>query len=247
MSKKGVTNTDLDKIRRKYIKKPKIINGLTDKIIVYFNNLMSCNNIDKNIKNLLVDDVNIEKTIRMKELFPTVKSPSETECIDILSLIWKMPALANGPSHEYAWFKNLINMVENIPICITISSAKKEFFGFPLVYVNKQFETTTGYNRTEDILGQSCKFLQPDEPILEEEPHHVLLSKSLREGLSTSVILTNIHKNGSPFYNLLSLKPIFDTEGNYIYCIGIQTEINSDTISKHRVQNIIDVLNILCS
>jgi len=247
MSKNGVTNNNLDIIRRKYMKKTKIINGLTDKMIVYYNNFMSCNIIDKNIRQLLVDDVNVEKSIRIQELFPTVKSPSEMECMEILNSIWKTPALANGPPHEYQWFKKLINMAENIPVCITISSAKKEFFGFPLVYVNKQFEKTTGYNRTEDILGKNCKFLQPNEPISEEEPQLLLLTKSLREGLSTSVILTNMRKNGTKFYNLLSLKPIFDVEGNYIYCIGVQTEINSDTTSKHRAQNIIDVLNILCS
>ncbi len=242
----GVRIRNSDNIRRKYMKKAKIINGLSDKIIVYFNNLMSCNNIDKNIKQLIVNDVNIEKEIRMRELFPTIISPSETECIEILNSIWKNPSLTNEPVHEYKWFKTLINMVENIPVCITISSAKKQHLGFPLVYVNKQFETTTGYNRDE-IIGQNCKFLQPSEPIDDETPQHLLLSKSLREGLSTSVILTNLRKNGAQFYNLFTLKPVFDTQNNYVYCIGVQTEITSDTISNHRAQNIIDVLNILCS
>lgn len=239
---KGVTN----KIRSKYMKRATITNGLTDKIMVYYNNFMRCNDIDKNISNIIDIDKFDEKEIRIQELFPTVKSPSETECVAILSSILKTPALHNAPSHEYHWFKRLINMVENIPICITLSSAKKEYHGFPLLYVNKQFETMTGYNKNE-IIGFNCKFLQPSEPIPEENPQHVLLCKSLREGLSTSIIITNIRKNGEIFYNLLSLKPIFDAEGNYIYCMGIQTEITTDTISHTRAQNIVDVLNILCS
>ena len=242
----GVKNKCSYKNRRKYMKRTKIINGLTDKIIVYFNNLLSCNNIDKNIRQIVVNDVDIEKTIRIQELFPTVKPPSETECNEILNTIWKTPALTTALPHEYEWFKNLITMVENIPICITISSAKKEHWGFPLVYINKHFETMTGYNKNE-IIGNNCKFLQLDEPIPEETPQHALLCKSLSEGSSTSIIITNVKKNGALFYNLLSLKPVFDAEGNYVYCIGVQTEITSDTISQTRTQYIIDVLNILCS
>ena len=97
------------------------------------------------------------------------------------------------------------------------------------------------------MLGNSCKILQPDEPITEEIPQHILLCKSLREGKSTSVILTNVKKIGTLFYNLLSFKPIYDVDGNYIYCMGIQTEITDVNISEPDRQNIINVLNILCN
>ncbi len=243
---RGFNNMTDKSVRHKYMKRTTIKNGMNDKIVVYYNNFMACNNIDKNIKQVFEKDF-IEKEKRIQELFPEVKSPSETECLEILNSVLKTDALSSVKinSQEYDWFKKLIHMVENIPICITISSAKKEHFGFPLVYVNKEFEKTTEYDRNI-ILGQNCKFLQPSEPLSEEIPQHSLLIKSLREGTSTSVILTNVKKNGMTFYNLFTLKPVFDIEGNYIYCIGIQTEITSDAISHTRAQNIIDVLNILC-
>lgn len=242
---KDTPNRILDKNRRKYMKRITIKNGLTDKIIVYFNNFMTCNNIDKNIRQITENDVFIEKERKFQELFPTIKAPTEKESMEILNSIWKMPALSNAPLHEYEWFKRLINMVENIPICITISSAKKEHFGFPLVYVNKQFEKTTEHNR-KDIIGNNCRFLQPKEPIPEEIPQHTLLCNSLRDGVSTSIIITNIKKSGEIFYNLFTLKPVFEKDNNYVYCIGVQTEITCDTISHTHAQNVIDVLNILC-
>lgn len=234
----------IEKQRHKYMKRTAIINGLTDKIIVYFNNFKTCNKIDRNIRQKLNDETIRETEMRFRELFPTTTTISDTECNEILNSIWKSKNLCNAPIQEYHWFKRVINLVENLPICITISSARKEYFGFPLVYVNKEFKKTTEYNKSE-ILGQNCKFLQPIEPIDEEFPQHTLICNSLREAVSTSVIITNIKKSGIPFFNLLSFKPIFDKEGKYIYCMAIQSEIINEDIGETCAQNIIDVLNIL--
>ena len=239
-------NNTFKKQRHKYMKRITITNGLTDKIITYFNNFASCNIIDTNIKKIINIDTIDEKEKQMVKLFPTVNFITEPECNEILNSIWKSKYLSNAPVQEYNWFRKIIKMIENIPICITISTARKEHFGFPLVYVNKHFEKTTEYHRDE-VLGKNCKFLQTKEPIEEEMSQHILLCKSLREALSTSIIITNVKKSGTLFYNLLSFKPIFDIDGNYIYCMGVQTEITEDAISTIAAQNIIDVLNILCN
>ncbi len=240
----NLNDTYTKKQRHKYMKRITIKNGLTDKIIVYFNNFNLCNNIDKNITEKINNDKIIETEKNFRELFSTIPPITDIECNEILNFIWSGKILSNAPINEYNWFKRVINLVENIPICITISSARKEYYGFPLVYVNNQFEKTTEYNKL-DIIGKNCNFLQPTEPIQEEASQYTLLVKSLKEGLPTSIIITNIKKSGTLFYNLLSLKPIFDSKGNYIYCIGVQTEIKNENIGEPYAQNIIDVLNIL--
>ena len=149
--------------------------------------------------------------------------------------------LLNIPQCEYNWIKKIITFAENIPICITISTARKEHFGFPLIYVNKHFEKVTEYNRDE-IIGKSCKILRPNVPILEEESRHALIRDSLLNSIPLSVIVTNIKKSGVEFYNLLSFKPVFNKERKYIYCIGIQTEITMEPINKKNIRNIEDVL-----
>jgi len=148
------------------------------------------------------------------------------------------------PLHELQWLHKVISITENIPICITISPARKEAFGFPLIYVNKQFEKTTGYNRDE-IIGKNCKFLQPEEPIQEEETQYKLIKKCLETGIPTSVIITNVKKSNIPFHNLISLKSVIDEDGNYLYSIGIQTEITAEPINKIDMQNVVDLINIL--
>ena len=64
-------------------------------------------------------------------------------------------------------------------------------------------------------------------------------------GIPTSVIITNIKKNNIPFHNLISLKPVIDEDANYVYSIGVQTEITSEPLNKINMQNIVDVMNIL--
>lgn len=226
--------------RHKNMRRPTIRNGVTDDIEVYFNNFFSCNIINKNINKLLGEEDAIEKEKRLQELFPNNKI-TEDECNVIVETIRDNGYLSSIPSNEYQWLKKIITFAENIPICITISTARKEHFGFPLVYVNKQFENVTEYDRHETV-GKSCKILQPAVPIVEEESRHALISNSLQMATPVSVIVTNIKKSGVKFHNLLSFKPVFNDEAKYIYCIGIQTEITTEPIGEINIRNIEDVL-----
>jgi PAS domain-containing protein len=54
------------------------------------------------------------------------------------------------------WLDSILELVETIPICFTMSSARADRPGFPLVYVNKAFERLTSYKR-EEVIGQNCK------------------------------------------------------------------------------------------
>ena len=241
-------NTDLlnatKKLKRRYSRSTIINNRMRDKFI-HFTNFLACNNIDKNLNQILADETIAEKEKRLIELFPSINKNAEHEFDEALSSIEKTNVYFSIiPFHEYQWLKKVISITENIPICITISSAKKETFGFPLIYVNKQFEKITGYNRNE-IIGKNCKFLQPQVPIQEEETQYKLIKNCLGMGIPTSVIITNVKKSSIPFHNLISLKPVIDEDGNYLYSIGIQTEITTEPLNKIDIQNVVDLINIL--
>src|ERR687898_2670564 len=91
----------------------------------------------------------------------------------------------------------------------------------PLVYVNPAFEETTGF-AAEEAVGRNCRFLQcedRDQPAIEE------LRRAVREGRHCTVVLRNYRKDGSLFWNELSIYPMRDEEGRVTNFVGVQNDI----------------------
>ena len=91
----------------------------------------------------------------------------------------------------------------------------------PLIYVNEGFERLTGYRR-EEILGTNCRFLQgqdrPTETV--DEIRH-----ALTEERECTVEIRNYRKDGTPFWNRLSITPVRDVSGSVTHFIGVQSDI----------------------
>ncbi|KYC39171.1 hypothetical protein WA1_30935 [Scytonema hofmannii PCC 7110] len=91
----------------------------------------------------------------------------------------------------------------------------------PIIYVNKAFEQITGYS-VEEVLGKDCRFLQNDD---HNQPGLIELRNAITQGNSCTVILRNYRKDGSLFWNELSISPVHDSNGNLTHYISIQTDI----------------------
>ena len=91
------------------------------------------------------------------------------------------------------WIRNVLGTVEDLRLCVSIATARAERPGFPLIYVNKAFEQTTGYPRSE-IVGQNCRFLQSKNT---EEDQIQLLVTALAKAQPVKVVLTNRRKDGT--------------------------------------------------
>jgi PAS domain S-box-containing protein len=93
----------------------------------------------------------------------------------------------------------------------------------PLVYVNPAFEVMTGYS-LEDVQGRNCRFLQGSE---RDQPGLVLVREAIRERREVTAIVKNFRKDGSSFWNELSLSPIRNREGEVTHIVGIQTDVTA--------------------
>lgn len=91
----------------------------------------------------------------------------------------------------------------------------------PIIYANRGFENLTGY-RIEEVLNKNCRFLQgPDtDPEKVDE-----IRRAVHEQRECTVELLNYRKDGTPFWNSLSITPVRDDEGNVTNYIGIQSDI----------------------
>ncbi len=93
----------------------------------------------------------------------------------------------------------------------------------PLVYVNPAFEVMTGYC-LEEVEGKNCRFLQGS---YRDQPGVTLLREALREQREVTAIMKNFRKDGSAFWNELSLSPIRNREGELTHVVGIQTDVTA--------------------
>ncbi|XP_042509403.1 phototropin-2-like [Macadamia integrifolia] len=95
----------------------------------------------------------------------------------------------------------------------------------PIVYASAGFFSMTGYS-TKEIIGRNCRFLQgPDT----DENEVAKIREVIRNGKSYSGRLLNYKKNGTPFWNLLTITPIKDDTGKVIKFIGMQVEVSKYT------------------
>jgi PAS domain S-box-containing protein len=104
-----------------------------------------------------------------------------------------------------------------------ISVASTLLPDLPLTYVNPAFEVMTGYS-LEEVQGQNCRFLQGSE---RNQPSVTLIREAIRDGREVTAILKNFRKDGTSFWNELSLSPIRNRDGEITHFVGIQTDVTA--------------------
>ncbi|MDH0618574.1 PAS domain S-box protein [Pseudomonas fulva] len=90
-----------------------------------------------------------------------------------------------------------------------------------LIYVNAAFERLTGYSRDE-ILYQDCRFLQGDD---RDQLGRARIRKALAEGQACREVLRNYRKDGTAFWNELSITPLRHAADQRLYFIGVQKDV----------------------
>lgn len=105
---------------------------------------------------------------------------------------------------------------------ITISDLRRP--DNPLVYVNRGFTDMTGYTREESI-GRNCRYLQgaATDPAAVEE-----IRSAIEARRACVVELLNYRRDGSAFWNRLSLTPVLDESGEATHYIGVQTDVTRE-------------------
>lgn len=101
---------------------------------------------------------------------------------------------------------------------ILIADAEKDL---PICYVNPAFERITGYS-AEEAIGRNCRFLQGTDTA---QPQMKTIRESLSQGKACTVELRNYRKNGSMFWNSISIAPVLDEAGRTTHFIGVQNDI----------------------
>ncbi|KAL5707341.1 non-specific serine/threonine protein kinase [Ranunculus cassubicifolius] len=119
--------------------------------------------------------------------------------------------------------KELKEALSTLEQTFVVSDATKP--DYPIMYASSGFFTMTGYS-SKEVIGRNCRFLQGADTDQKEVDK---LRKAILTGKSYCGRLLNYKKNGTPFWNLLTITPIKDADGKTIKFIGMQVEVSKYT------------------
>ena len=105
-------------------------------------------------------------------------------------------------------------LVENSPEGIVLVDAQDP--EHPVIYANPAFQTLTGYSSSE-LLGRNLRILQGEDR--EQDGRH-RLREALKKGEVCRALLRNYRKDGTVFWNEMSVLPLVDAEQRLTHFVG---------------------------
>lgn len=105
-------------------------------------------------------------------------------------------------------------LLESSPEGVVLVDAQNP--AHPVVYVNPGFESLTGY-AAGDLIGKNLRLMQGDDR--DQDARH-RLREALGKGESCRVLLRNYRKDGTVFWNEMTVLPLRDAEGRITHFAG---------------------------
>jgi PAS domain S-box-containing protein len=91
----------------------------------------------------------------------------------------------------------------------------------PLAWVNPSFTRVTGYP-ADEVVGRNCRFLQGPATAPDAVAE---IRTAVAERRTVTTTLLNYRKDGTAFWNQLSISPVFDGDGELVSFVGVQTDV----------------------
>lgn len=110
----------------------------------------------------------------------------------------------------------------------------------PIIFSNAAFQKMTGYSE-EEVLGRNCRFLQNDD---RDQEAIAIMKNAIDKGEECQVELRNYKKDGTRFWNNLTITPVHDKKGNLTHFIGVQSDITQrkqEEQLKDKVRHILEM------
>lgn len=101
----------------------------------------------------------------------------------------------------------------------------------PVLWANTAMARITGYE-VDEMIGRSCSFLQGPE---RDQPGLQAIREAVRMSQPGSAVLHNYRRDGTPFWNQLSIAPVLDDAGTTTHFVGAITDITDRVAAEDAV------------
>ncbi len=91
----------------------------------------------------------------------------------------------------------------------------------PIVWVNEAFTRTTGYG-LDEVVGRNPNLLHGPGTDLEEAAR---MTRAIVEGRPATVTVLNYRRDGTAFWNQVSISPVRAADGTVTHWVGIQVDV----------------------
>ena len=91
----------------------------------------------------------------------------------------------------------------------------------PIIFCNQAFTQMTGYSK-EEVIGLNCQFLQNDD---RDQEAIESMAKAIKKGEPCRVVLRNYRKDGTLFWNEVSITPVYNDQKCLTHFIGVQNNV----------------------
>ncbi|WP_426203928.1 PAS domain-containing protein [Pseudomonas sp. TWP3-1] len=103
-----------------------------------------------------------------------------------------------------------------------------------LIYANQAFQRLTGYS-VDETLYQDCRFLQGDD---RDQAGLAAIREAIKKFQPCRQIIRNYRKDGTAFWNELSITPVFNDADQLTYYIGIQKDVSVQVEAGERLRQL---------
>ncbi|MCG1028969.1 PAS domain-containing protein [Virgibacillus halodenitrificans] len=111
----------------------------------------------------------------------------------------------------------------------------------PIIFVNEGFLNMTGYSK-EEIVGNNCRFLQGVDTDTESVQK---VRDAIKNEQSITIQLYNYKKDGTGFWNELSIDPMWLEEEQELYFVGVQKDVTIEKEQSRLLDNTLKEMELV--
>ena len=119
-------------------------------------------------------------------------------------------------------FEEIVHNTQDV-IIVTEAESIERPFGPKIVYVNKAFETMSGY-RSDEVIGETPRILQGQET---DKATLLRIREALQQKKQCTETVLNFTKTGKPYWLELNIHPLKNRYGEVTHFAAIERDISS--------------------